>query len=199
MRVMVTDTETGGLDPNKYSLLSVAAVVIDLEAKDFKVIESWDAYHRLADRSHYRTTKEALEINGLDLDAVFNDGIDSETLSNKLIDTWNKHGCTAIAGQNFNFDKKFLARRLFRISDDEFEQAFSRDGRFNVLDTLSIARLLTGKLNVKSMNLGNLAKAFKIDTKEIKGGFHGALFDSLVTAKLLYKQKQMLEMGFMHG
>lgn len=196
MRVMVIDSETGGIDSNSYSLLSLAAVVIDLDAPEFQVIDSWEAYHKLSSINAYKVSAKALEINGLTIQEVFDKGIPTEELCEKLVDTWNKHGCSAIAGQNYGFDKKFIARRLFRISDDAFEQIFSKDGRHNILDTLHIARMLTGVLPVKNMHLQSLIKAFNVDTKSIKGDYHTALFDTLITAKLLYQQKKIFEHGY---
>ncbi len=194
MKVMVTDTETGGLDPDKYSLLAVGTVVIDLD--DGKIHEQWDAFHKLPSLESYRTTPQALQVNKLNITEVFEKGMPSEELCAKLVDTWQNHACVANAGQNWNFDRKFMARRLFRVTDDEFERTFSRQGRFNVIDTLSIARLLTGNLPVKGMNLASLVKAFGVDMSDIKGGYHGALYDTIATARLLFKQKEALLAGF---
>lgn len=194
MKVMVSDCETGGLDPDKHSLLSVAAVVIDLD--DGKIHEQWEAYHRLPNIEWYQTTPQALAVNKLDVNEVFEKGMTSEDLCAKLVDTWQNHSCVANAGQNWNFDRKFLARRLFRVPDDEFERIFSRQRRFNVMDTLAIARLLTGQLPVKAMGLKHLVKAFGVDMSDFKGGYHEALYDTVATARLLYKQKEALLAGF---
>lgn len=194
MRVMIMDTETGGLDPDKYSLLSVGAVVIDLA--NGKILEEWEGMHKLPTREAYRTTAKALEINGLNLDEVFEKGLPSEKLCEKLVSMFNEHGCTAVGGQNFNFDRKFLARRLFRVSDDEFDRIFSRQGRTNVLDTLPLARMLTGIISVKNFSLGNLIKGFGVDMSDVKGNYHGALYDCIATARLLHKQRECLRIGF---
>lgn len=194
MRVMVMDTETGGLDADKYSLLSVAAVVIDLSTGE--EIEQWEAMHKLPSVEAYRASAKALEVNGLTVQQCFDDGLESEKICEKLVSMFKEHSCVAVAGQNFMFDIPFLARRLFRVSDDEFRRIFSRQNRFNMLDTLPIARMLTGVLTTKNFKLESLVKAFGVDMSDVKGGYHTALKDTIATARLLYKQRECFRVGF---
>jgi DNA polymerase-3 subunit epsilon len=194
MRIMVMDTETGGLDPDKYSLLSVAAVVIDLSSGE--ELEKWEAFHRLPSRDAYRVTQKALEINGLNLDEVFENGIESKEICNKLVSIFQENNCVGVAGQNYMFDRRFLARRLFRVSEDELDRIFSRNGRINILDTMPISRMLTGVITTKNFSLGNLIKAFNVDMSDVKGKYHTALYDTISTARLLFKQRECLRKGF---
>lgn len=194
MRVMIMDTETGGLDPDKYSLLEVAAVVIDLSTGE--ELDHFDAKHRLPSVKHYRTSPKALEINKLTVEDCFENGVETGAICDKLVSMFKEHGCVAVGGQNFGFDIPFLARRLFRVTDDEWRRTFSRQGRFNLLDTLPIARMLTGILTTKNFKLESLVKAFGVDMSDVKGDYHSALKDTIATARLLYKQRECLRMGF---
>lgn len=196
MRVLVMDTETGGLNADKYSLLSVGAVVIDLSDGD--IIAQWEAKHKLSSVDAYRVTDGALKVNGLTVEDCFETGLPGDEICETLVTMFQENSCVGVAGQNFHFDIPFLARRLFRITDDEWRRTFSRQGRFNLLDTLPIARMLTGVLSIKNFKLETLVKAFGVDMSGVKGssGYHTALYDTLATAKLLYKQRECLRKGF---
>ena len=76
-RLLFIDTETGGLDPEKHSLLSVGFVVWDSALG-----ESYSAEYRLKNEN-FQITKTAQKINKL-TDSDFNSAIRPQTLIKKF-------------------------------------------------------------------------------------------------------------------
>jgi DNA polymerase III epsilon subunit-like protein len=47
------------------------------------------------------------------------------------------------------------------------------------------------------MTLANLVKAFDVDMSDMgKANYHGAMYDTIATARLLHKQTALLRRGF---
>jgi DNA polymerase-3 subunit epsilon len=70
-RLLFIDTETGGLDPNKHSLLSLAMVIWE----DMEIIDSQEI---LINDGILSATKEALSINKIDLEKHKQSAISSD-------------------------------------------------------------------------------------------------------------------------
>jgi len=174
-RRLVLDTETGGLDPQRFSILSVGAVV-------------WESGRVLAEYEYFVaepeiiTEPEAMAVNGLDLDWIRTAGERPESVVAKLKrikETYfSAFRRVPLVLHNAEFDLGFL-RRLFRLAGDDFEAHYSH----RAIDTQSTAEflILAGRLSGPSSSLGSLADHFGIRVARP----HNALSDALATGEVL--------------
>jgi DNA polymerase III alpha subunit (gram-positive type) len=183
MRVLVYDTETGGLDAEKHSLFSLGALVGDLDSGE--IIDMFEAFHRLPSVEDYVYTQRAIEVHGITPEEAFNNGISTDELQAKFSDLWFNNGAAIIGGHNEPFDRRFVARQLFNISVPEFESNFT----YRSLDSLPVMRLYTGHDKVKAgASLEQATKALKIDMSDHgKNKYHAALFDSIACFRVLHR------------
>ena len=180
-KLLVVDTETGGVDPDRHSILSVAAVVWEDGALGAEI-------EILIAEPDLTVTARALEINRIDivahsrravppaeamaqLQAFVDEQFDSER---------NKGERAVLVGHNIGFDVGFL-KRLCRMAHDDFGALFSH----RVLDTASILRFLSlaGRLPESAAASTNAFAAFNISVKDSER--HTALGDARATALLL--------------
>lgn len=139
MRLLVVDTETGGIDPQTNSILSVAAVVWDGERTkselDLAIVEPI-----------LSVTPRAMEINRINL-AEHTKRAVTPAVAVKQINTFLlEHFPTemmskakiALAGHNIGFDVSFL-KRLYLLGGGNYDQIFSH----RLLDTAGIVRFLS--------------------------------------------------------
>lgn len=112
MKVLVLDTETGGLDPTEYSLLTVGAVVLDLHAEALGAELAFYVKENII-----ATEPEAMTVNRVDLAKVRTEGLSPLEAVEKLVAFVNLHfdGRVILAGHNVDFDQAFL-RRLWRLA-----------------------------------------------------------------------------------
>jgi DNA polymerase-3 subunit epsilon len=179
-RLLVLDTETGGLDPNEFSILSVGAVIWD----DGALGQEIDL--PIAEASIV-TDPESLSINQINpkkhlLTAIPVDQAIAHFTS------YLKRNFPALAqgekitlvGHNVAFDIGFL-RRFFRLGNERFEDYFSH----RAVDTATILKflMLAGRVSLDSPNSTAAFDYFgvKISNRER----HTALADARATAKLL--------------
>jgi DNA polymerase III epsilon subunit-like protein len=184
MKVLVFDFETGGLDYKKHSPLSIGAVVANIDTGE--ILEKYEAFVKLPE---YVVEEEALVKNGLSIAECQAKGVVPQEIADKLMDMWVHHGCLLIGGQNIHFDIRYAAHWLFNVEPHKFDEIFT----YRYLDTYPLIQLLLG--NEKSPPGTSLKQAisfFKIDMKDVKGGYHQALYDVIATAKLLHKFRQLL-------
>lgn len=188
MRVMIFDTETGGLDPEIHSVFSVGALVGDLETG--KIIDQFEALHKLPTIEDYKFTAKAIEIHSITPSQAFNEGLTTEEICNKFVDLWHNHGAQILGGHNANYDVRMMSYQMFKIKPQQFEANFT----YRMLDSLPVMRLFTGNDNVKSgATLTQAVKALNIDMSEYgKNKFHAALFDSICCFKILHKFRSIL-------
>ncbi len=136
-KLLIIDTETGGLDPSKYSILSLGAVV-------------WEDGELLGEFSvaiaepEIITEPEAMAINKIDIVSHRETAVAPADAVKSLLTFLsskfpNKHPNDRITlcGHNIIFDVSFM-KRLFRMSGSSFEDYFSH----RVVDTASIVRFL---------------------------------------------------------
>ena len=173
-KLLFVDTETGGIDPTKHSLLSLALVVW----QDFKIIDTKEI---LINDGVLSVTEKALEINKIDLKHHKEVAL-SPNESIKEIDFFiSKHFRSeekiTLAGHNVNFDVNFL-RFFLNQRDYSFSDKFSH--RF--VDTSSILYYLylANKIDQKAVSSQDAFDLFGIDTE----GRHTAIGDAIATAKL---------------
>jgi len=188
MKVLVYDTETGGLDSEKHSLFSVGALIGDLDTGE--IIEQFEALHRMPSVDDYVYTPKAIEIHGITPQQAFNDGLTTEAIGEKFMDLWQNHGAGIIGGHNEHFDRRFMASQIYKITVPEFEANFT----YRALDSMPIVRLCTGHENISSgATLGQAIKWFNVDMSEYgKNNFHAALFDAICSFRLMHKFRSVI-------
>jgi len=186
MRVLVYDTETGGLDFKTHSVFSVGALVGDLDTGE--IIDMFEAYHKLPSVDDYVFTQGALNVHGITPQDAFANGISTEEIADKFMDLWHNNGAALLAGHNEPFDRRFMAEQIYKITVPEFEANFS----YRALDSLPVIRLNTGHDNVKTgASLNQAVKGLAIDMSDHgKDKYHAALFDSICCFRVLCKFRQ---------
>lgn len=178
MKVLVLDTETGGLDPDKYSLLTVGAVIGDIVTGEIAESKEWPILWK-----DYVAHAEALEVNKLDIEELRRTGIDPNKVAEELSSMYVRHGITLLAGHNLKFDIRFLCKQLFKITESEFEREFTRFA----FDTQSISVLFQASHNI-TLQSGSLAQTAKaLGVKKRSGDLHNALVDALLCFDVLHK------------
>ena len=181
--ILFIDTETGGIEPGKNSILSLALVVW----KESKIVASTEI---LINDGILDVTAKALEINGIDLEEHKKKALPSAAALQRF-DTFIKEHFPAdekiqLGGHNITFDVNFL-NAFLAANNYNYSQRFSH--RF--VDTASILfyLYLTGKLKEKITSSQQAFDHFGITVD----GRHTALGDALATAKLFSNLVGMLE------
>ncbi len=174
------DTETGGLDPRKHSLLSVALVVGDAGG----VARSLEILIR---HEPYVVSAGGMKVNRIDLVQHTAGALEPDValgVMNVFLDQHFPHRCKPIvlAGHNVGFDQAFLGAFLESLGHT-LEPRFSH----RVVDTHSLAAALrdAGKLPLDNLSSTALFEHFGIVVPEEKR--HTALGDALATFELYWK------------
>ncbi len=176
-RLLFIDTETGGLDPNKHSLLSLAMVVWE----DMKIIDSQEL---LINDGKLSVTEEALSINKIDIEKHKQSAISPSQAIEKIFLFISRHfpqqRKITIAGHNVHFDIGFL-KLLFSQNKKDFSEFFSH----RIIDTSSILHYLylAGHIKHRAISSDEAFELFEIKVE----GRHTALGDAMATAKLFTK------------
>lgn len=188
MRIMIADTETGGLDPKIHSVFSVGALVGDLETGE--IISQFEALHKLPSINDYKFTAKAIEIHGITPAKAFAEGLETSVIADKFMDMWHADGAQIMGGHNYQYDVRMLAYGIYKIEPQQFEANFT----YRFVDSMPIIRLFTGNENIKSgATLQQTVKALNIDMSDVgKNKFHAALFDSMCCFRILHKFRKVL-------
>jgi len=188
MKVLIFDTETGGLNPKKHSVFSVGALVGDLDSG--KIIAKFEALHRMSSIKDYSYEPDAIEIHGITPEQAFKEGLSTHEIQDRFTDLWHDHGAAIIGGHNVEFDVRMMAHQIYGIEPQTFEANFS----YRKLDTLPMMRLFSGNEQVASgSTLKQAVKSLNIDMTEYgKNKFHAALFDSICAFQLMCKFRKVL-------
>lgn len=180
-KLMVVDTETGGLDSNKHSILSFGAVVLD----DSVVV---DSMHIFIKEPRITADPEALLINKIDLKWLRKNGLDPYSAAIEIIKFAGRHFGTRqaiLAGQNIAFDVGFM-KRLFKLAfHQDWHIVWEKQFNHRTHDTMHVLRFLgdAGALPFTSGGLDDAVRFLNINTSEYTP--HNALDDATVTAKVL--------------
>lgn len=176
-RLLFIDTETGGLDPGKHSLLSLAMVVWE----NGEIIDSEEI---LINDGLLSVTPEALTVNKIDMENHLRTAVSSSEGMEKILAFIGKHfagrGKITLAGHNVHFDVGFL-KIFFTRNQRNFSDYFSH----RIIDTSSILHYLylAGRTRQKAVSSDDAFKLFEIRVE----GRHTALGDAVATAKLFTK------------
>lgn len=179
-KIIVFDTETGGLDPLKHSLLQVGIMVCEngevLDKKRINIVH--ETYH---------VTPFAMKVNKLDL--ANHAGVTPAEAVEEIVAFVRAHfkKPAQVLGHNVPFDVGFM-KKLFQDTGVDYESVFS----YRLLDTSSFARVLefSGAIE-RGGSLGQLAETFNIEFD--KTALHDALVDCEVTYKLLIEMSKLLK------
>jgi DNA polymerase III subunit epsilon len=173
-RLLFIDTETGGLDPDKHSLLSLAMVIWE----DMEII---DSHEILINDGILSVTKEALSVNRIDIEKHKQSAVSSAQAMDQIIIFIGKHfpgkGKITLAGHNVHFDAGFL-RSFFSANNKDFSEFFSH----RVIDTSSILHYLylAGRIKQRAISSDEAFYLFEIKVE----GRHTAIGDAIATAQL---------------
>lgn len=170
IRMLVLDTETGGLNPETDALLSVGLV----DWRDGDVLRQEEI---LIDAESLVCSPQALAVNGIDLDLHHGYSVTRAEAAERIRDFCAPMGRPWIAGHNVQFDIGFV-RRLF--APDVLRKTFSH----RVMDTMQVLGYLghAGLIPVELAKLDQAMAHFGITMPE--GKRHTALADALATAEL---------------
>jgi DNA polymerase III epsilon subunit-like protein len=181
-RLLFIDTETGGLDPGKHSMLSLAMVVWE----DRQIIDSTEI---LVNDGILFVTAEALSINRIDIGKHKQSAWSSSRAMDEIFSFIGKHfpgkGKITLAGHNVHFDAAFL-KAFFSANNKDFSQFFSH----RIIDTSSILHYLylAGRIKQRAISSDEAFDLFDIKVE----GRHTALGDAIATAQLFTKLLSLL-------
>lgn len=188
MRVLVFDTETGGTDSTKHSLLTLGALAGDLDTG--QVFEQFEVYHRLPSVSDYVIDPGAFEKHGISAQDCFDRGVSTQEVQTKFADLYFNHNCVLFGGHNTEFDIRFLCDQIYKIRIAEFDNTFT----YRKLDSMPPIRLFAGVEDMQQgASLKQTVKALKIDMSDLKSGtYHNALYDTIAAFRVLRKFRKVL-------
>ena len=175
-KYLFIDTETGGVNPDEASLLSVGIVLWE----DGKVLLEKEYYVK---QESYNVSATALTINNIDIRKLNNIGLlKNEIVQNiiRIIDENFVNEKAIIAGHNIQFDIGFL-KTLFSQVNENYNDYFSH----RLIETSSIIRFLCD-LKLLPKNIESSDKAFDYFNIRIKNR-HSSLGDALGTVELYEK------------
>jgi DNA polymerase-3 subunit epsilon len=187
-RLLFIDTETGGLDPGKHSLLSLAMVAWE----DSQIIDSTEI---LVNDGILSVTAEALSVNRIDIEKHKQSALPPTLAMDEILSFIGKYfpgqGKITLAGHNVHFDAAFL-NVFYSRNNKDFSKYFSH--RF--IDTSSILHYLylAGKIKHRAISSDEAFALFDIKVK----GRHTALGDAIATAELFTKLLSLLKEKFNH-
>lgn len=180
-KLLVIDTETGGIDPDRHSLLSLAAAVW-ADGRLEGEIEIFVAEPDIT------VTARALEINRIDLVEHARRAVPPAEALARLLGFVADHFRSDLAageqvvlvGHNVGFDIGFL-RRLCRLAGAPFPVIFSHRS----LDTASVLRFLSLTGIVPSSAVASTEAFAYLGVRVPEELRHTALGDARATAELL--------------
>jgi DNA polymerase III subunit epsilon len=184
-RLLFIDTETGGLDPGKHSLLSLALVIWE----DMEIIDSKEI---LINDGILSVTDEALSINRIDIQKHKQSAVSSSQAMDEILSFIGKYfpgqGKITLAGHNVHFDANFL-RSFFSANNKDSGKFFSH----RIIDTSSILHYLyiAGKIKQRAISSDEAFELFDIKVE----GRHTALGDAIATARLFTRLLDLIKYG----
>lgn len=178
------DTETGGVDPNKHSLLSIGICVWNMEDG---IVDKKEIYVK---SSNYIVTKHAKTMNKFIEEEHNLNAIEQKLVIKELIAFCRKYipepYAIPIIGHNIQFDVSFL-KVLFKSNNKSFNQYFSH----RYIDTYSVFKtyVLAGIIKEEIDSSSDAFSYFGIKVK----GRHSALGDCVATVELYEKLIELIK------
>lgn len=182
MKLVVIDTETGGLDPTVHSLLSVGMWTLDTDSRTLD-----NPLYFLVREPHIVTVPQAMKVNGLKVGDIEKDGLDPHGALHLIRNYCRQVGDKpSPAGHNIAFDMAFLNRlvRLTDTGDMGLPFHYRTVDVPSVLTTMYLAGVLP-------KDISSSQKALKYFGME-RGSVHNALHDAECTGKVYLKLLGML-------
>lgn len=180
-KLLFVDTETGGLDPAKHSLLTVALAVWE----EGEVIDTFEIeiFHK-----EYVVTQKAMEINKIDLRVASPDAYDTVQSQAKIRTFIRSHFGNELAplvGQNVPFDIGFL--KVF------FGPLYGTIFSHRAIDTATLMRFfhIAGEADFPKASLDDGIAYYGIHIDDDKR--HTALGDTLATVELYNRLHETLK------
>lgn len=183
MRLLVIDTETSGLFPSKYQMLTLGMVLIEVDSDGLGILEE---RHIPFGYEVYNISRSAMRVNGIDIEEHKRVAVPVEVAIGQVhdfLDEFDLRG-VPILGHNVNFDERFI-RSTFEGYGSVYPFHEER------VDTLYIWRKLKrdGKIDQEyNSKLGTLAEYFGIDYSKA----HDALEDCRITARVYFEILKIL-------
>lgn len=176
-RIIVVDTETGGLNPNEHSILSLGAVLFPFTGR------AEEQYEVKIQEENVVAHPAALAVNKIDLVEHAKDAVAPDVAAEGFR-AWVRKvagpGRHTFCAHNTPFDDGFV-RRMYALAgqSDVLDALFS----YRQLDTITCAQfmMLSGKLKNGACSLKALCAQFDIEI----GTHHTALPDAIAACKLL--------------
>lgn len=181
MKFLVIDTETGGLDPEVHSILSVAGVLWEPGK------EPSPLFDYLVREDDIKTTPEAMQVNSIGLDEVARAGLAPEVcvhrIEGRLDGAFGAGHGVCLAGHNVNFDRGFL-RWLYR--EAKRGTLFDRRYSHRMLDSMSVLLFLQAAGAIPERGKTDLDRLLDEACIPVEPGQrHTAAGDALLTARAL--------------
>lgn len=179
-RLVVIDTETGGLDPAQHSLLSIGLVAYDGNRRAELFVRE----------PSITTHPRSMAINGIDLAYIESHGI-SPAKAVDAVEAFLDHvgkRPVMLAGHNIAFDLAFM-RRLYALAGRPAPAEFTHRS----VDTHALlwALAATGRLPPEATSSDGAFSYFGVSPPEALR--HTALGDALATRELLVRLLEMVK------
>lgn len=183
MRVLVFDTETGGTNSKKHSVLSLGALAGDIDTGE--VFEQFEVYHQLPSEDDYVISDGAFKIHKITAQDCMKKGVPTSEIQERFADLYLNNNCVLLGGHNVEFDIRMMCDQIYDFDISEFDNTFT----YRKLDTMPVIRLFAGVENMQQgATLKQAVKALGIDMSDVKGAtYHAALYDVIATFRILCK------------
>lgn len=173
MEYLFLDTETGGLDPDKHSLLQVGLVAY----KDNRIKDKCEFSIK---EKEYSIDANALRFNGLNLyEDIYRYGLDKKEAVERIISFINRNfdDIPILVGHNPSLDK-YMIRKLFSNQDLNMDDYISH----RMIDTMSLiwGLHISGKIPSEACSSSGAFSHFGIKVEKR----HHALDDCVATVEL---------------
>lgn len=176
MKILFIDTETGGLDPNVQSILSIGLAVWNDGAVE-ATRNIWIAEQEIV------ADPAALKVNGIDIDWLRTEGKGVNNaameIENFLLENNLSKSPVMLGGHNVQFDVGFL-KRLYRLAGRDFSKTFSY--RSVCTQVLAIACTAAGLTKFTAFSGDKVFTHFHCAPERVNGK-HEALGDAIASAK----------------
>lgn len=189
-RIVVMDTETTGLSPNKHDLIQIACIALN---NDFTPDKNVQPFYMLIKPAHfqdneayYKEIEPAMNVNKLSIKKIMEIGFEPTKAAQLFEEWWGSLGGQPLDPlcQNYPFDSSFMKAWLGDLSYSHFFSRYYRDtyaGAQFIADQADFNNCKPPFPNGKSLT--KLANELKIEVTRA----HDAFSDCITTAEV-YKR-----------